>query len=303
MRLIAFRVVLFATMLSVPATASAGEPVVQPVQIGAETVRYDRAVPTLDLRQQRGAVQIRPLPMDHGSLAFSVAVFNGGEAPVNIDTSNFTVTSGTQTLGVFSVDQLIAKAKNRAMWSQIGVAALGGLAAAAAASQRDTYRSTLYTPRGVYRGYYSAPSAMGQLQATAIVAGTGVGLVAIQNQLDRTREALGNDVVQMSTVNPGASYAGKIVLHKIKRAKLPQRVTITVNWNEEQYAFAFQMAKAGTPAPVFTALTAAMSDAVEEPAPVAATVQPLVSETATVTALNSAAPSAPAGPAAVQASQ
>lgn len=303
MRLISFRVVLFATMLSVPATAFAGKPVVQPVQIGAETVRYDRAVPTLDLRQQRGAVQIRPLPMDHGSLAFSVAVFNGGEAPVNIDTSNFTVTSGTQTLGVFSVDQLIAKAKNRAMWSQIGVAALGGLAAAGAASQRDTYRSTLYTPRGVYRGYYSAPSAMGQLQATAIVAGTGVGLVAIQNQLDRTREALGNDVVQMSTVDPGASYAGKIVLHKIKRAKLPQRVTITVNWNEEQYAFAFQMAKAGTPTPVFTALTPAMPASAEEAAPIAAMVQPLVSETATVTALSNAAPGAPAGPAAAQASQ
>src|SRR3546814_15278403 len=91
--------------------------------------------------------------------------------PANIDITNFSVQAGEQSLAVFSRHDLEKKAKNRAMWTQIGIAALGGLAAAGAASQRDTYRSSFYTPRGSFHGYYSAPSAIGQIQAAAITAG------------------------------------------------------------------------------------------------------------------------------------
>lgn len=250
-----FRVAAAAALVAVPGAALAASPVVQPVQTGAETVRFSQGVPTVELQLRNGAVQIRPLPMERGSIAFSVAVFNGGSSPANIDIANFDVATGDRRLAVFSVDDLIRKAKNRAMWSQIGLALAGGIAAAGAASQRDTYTSTFYTPRATYHSVYSAPSAWGQVQAAAITAGTAYGVVAIQNQLDRTREALGNEVVQMSTVDPGHSYAGKIVVEKIRGARLPQRVTVTVDWNGERYPFAFQLAKAGTPQPVFTALT------------------------------------------------
>src|SRR3546814_16195619 len=81
------------------------------------------------------------------------------------------------------------KAKNRAMWTQIGIAALGGLAAAGAASQRDTYRSSFYTPRGSFHGYYSAPSAIGPIQAAAITAGTGY---AIRSEERRVGEECGS---------------------------------------------------------------------------------------------------------------
>lgn len=197
-------------ILSAPVPVAAGTPVVQPIQIGSETVRYQQGVATVDLRLQRGAVQIRPLPLDHGSLAFSVAVFNGANVPANIDSTSFEGQAGEQHLAVFSVNQLAKKAKSRAMWKQIGLAALGGLAAGAAASQRDTYSGTVHTPYGAYTSYYSAPSAIGQLQSMAIAAGTGVGIAQIRNNLDRTLEALGNDVVRMSTIDPGQTYGGKI---------------------------------------------------------------------------------------------
>lgn len=245
------KLIAITAMVSISTGAHAKPLAVQPVQVGAETVRYQQGVPTVDLKQSAGAVQIRPLPLDHGSLAFAVAVFNGGSQPALIDTTNFDVQTEGQDVAVFTADDLIRKAQNRAMWSQIGLAALGATASVAAASQRNTYRSTLHTPYGSYRSYYSAPSAAGQIQALAITAGTGYGLAAIQNNLDRTREALGNEVVQTSTVDPGQTYAGKIVLQKIKKRKLPQRVTITVHWNGERYPFAFQLAKHGTPAPVF----------------------------------------------------
>lgn len=250
--------------LAVPAHAA--PPEVQPVQVGYETVRYQQGVPTLDLPQRWGSVQVRPLPMDHGSLAFAVAVYNGGRDPEVIDIGNFHAESAGQSLEVFSVDQLKGKAKRRAVWSKVGLALLGGVAAAAAASQRDTYRSTWHTPYGTYRGYYSAPSTAGQIQATAIGVGTGVGLARIQENLDRTRAALGNEVVQATTVDPGHSYAGKIVLGKIKEADLPQRVDLTVSWNGEVYPFAFQLAKAGTPAPVFETVAEPSAPASFQPA-------------------------------------
>lgn len=226
--------------------------VVQPVQVGNETVRFEQGEATVELYSERGSVQIQPLPTDHGSLAFYVGIFNAGDQPANIDITNFTVRAGSQPLPVFSRQELEKKAKNRAMWTQIGLVAVGGLAAAGAASQRDTYRSTLYTPRGVYRGYYSAPSTAGQIQAAAITAGTGYAVYKVQEQLDRTRQELANSVVQLTTVDPGESYGGKIVVAKIKDKKLPKEVTVELNWNGEIYPFHFRLAKPGTPQPVFT---------------------------------------------------
>ena len=237
--------------------------VIQPVQVGAETVRYDQGVATVELFNRQGSVQIQPLPIDHGSLAFFVGVYNAGPQPANIDIGNFSVRAGDQSLAVFSRLELEKKAKNRAMWSQIGIAALGGLAAAGAASQRDHYYGTLYTPRGgVYRTHYSAPSTFGQVQAAAITAGTGYAIYDIQQRLDRTRAELADTVVQLSTVDPDRSYGGKIVLAKIKDKTLPQLVTIDLDWNGERYPFAFRLVKPGTPAPAFT-----ITQPVDDPAP------------------------------------
>lgn len=238
----------------IPAAAMADTPSLQPVQVGAETLRYDRGISTLDLQMPHGSVQIRPLSMDHGSLAFSIAVFNAGTSPANFGIENLSVQAGEQSLTVFSVDQLISKAKSRARWKQIGVGLLGGLAAGAAASQRDIYYGSLHTPSGSYFSTYSAPSAIGQLQATAIAAGTGYSISVIQSNLDRTREVLGETVIQTTTLDPGQSYAGKVVLQKVTSTKRPERDSIVVNWNGEQYPFAFQLAKPGTPAPTFKAI-------------------------------------------------
>lgn len=230
---------------------------VQPIQLEGESVRYRQGTATVALFKDRGSVQIEPLPLDHGSLAFFVVVFNSSDEPANIDITNFTAQSGKQQIAAFSVEELQKRAKNRAMWSQIGIAALGGLAAAGAASQRDTYRGALYTPHGVYRSVYSAPSTAGQIQAAAITAGTGYAVYDIQRNLDRTRRELADSVVQLSTIDPGRSYGGKIVLAKLKDKQLPNKIDLDLKWNGEDYPFSFQLAKPGTPAPVFTELRTA----------------------------------------------
>lgn len=256
--MIGFRVTgALALVCTASAAVAGGDRVVHPVQVGAETVRYQQGVATLDLEKPRGAVQVTPLPLDHGSLSFAVAVYNAGDAPANIDVTNFSLRAGTQELPVFSKDQLERKAKNRAMWTQIALAAIGGLGAAAAASQRHHYRSTFVTPRGTYRFHGSAPSAAGQVSAAVIAAGSGAGIARVRNQLDATREALGANIVQLTTADPGEGYAGQIVVAKIKDKALPQRVDMLVRWNGEEYPFAFQVDKRGTAAPVFTPPAAA----------------------------------------------
>lgn len=256
--------------------------VVQPVQLANESIRYNHGIPTVDQESQGGSVQVRPAPMDHGSFAFNIAVFNDGKTTANLDTTNFTLSAGAVSVSALTADALEKKAKSRAAWSQVGLALVGGIGAAAAASQRDTYRSTFYTPRAVYHSVYSAPSAAGQIQAAAIAAGTGVGIASIQSRLDEKLEQIGNDVIQMTTVAPGESYAGLIVFEKVKLATLPAQVTMTVNWNGIAYPFSFQIAKPGTPAPPFKPAVLA-----DEPAPpvleIPVVVPPAPTDTAAVT--------------------
>lgn len=243
-------------MLAVPTSAMA-EPnwVVQPIQTGGQTVRYYKGVPTVGLELKDGVVQVTPMPFDHGSLVFGIAVYNDSFGPSNFGIENVAATYGPAAVRVFTKDELVKKAKNRAFWSQFGLAMLGGMAAGAAASQRDYYTSRWITPRGTYRSWYSAPSIAGQYEAAAITGATVFGIATIQNQLDRTVALLGDDVLQITTVDPGESYGGRAVVAKISPKAFPAQVNLTVNWNGEAYPFSFQIAKPGTAAPVFTALT------------------------------------------------
>lgn len=240
---------VLATALAASTSAYADNFVVQPVQAGYEHIRYQQGRPTIDLRMALGAVEIRPLALDHGSLAFSVAVLNASNAPATIDISNFSIKAGKQMLVPFSVDELQSKAKSRATWSKIGVSLVGGLAAGIAASQRDNYYGSISTPYETTTSHFSAPSFAGQMEGYRLADQTGAAIVAIQDRLDETRSRLGNDIVQTSTIDPGYTYAGKLVFQKLKDNSLPQRITLVVELNGEEYAFTFQLVKPGTPPP------------------------------------------------------
>lgn len=232
---------------------------VQPIQTGAATARYVQGVPTIELEMEKGIARVTALPLDHGSLSFTVAVYNDSDLPSNFGIENISLTSARDVVSVLSKDELVKKAKNRAFWSQFGLALAGGVAAGSAASQRNVYTSRFVTPRGTYRSYFTAPSAAGQWQAAGITAATVGGIALIQLQLDRTITALGDEIVQTTTIDPGESYAGRIVMKKFDPGKLPAQVTIQLSWNGEVYPFTYQIAKPGTIAPSFTNLGRAAS--------------------------------------------
>lgn len=222
---------------------------IQPLQAGPEVIRFYKGVPTVELELNDGIVRVTPLPFDHGSLAFAVTAYNDGTLPANFGTENIAPVFQDKPVAVFSKADLERKAKNRAFWSGFGIALLGATASAAAASQRTTYSSSFVTPRGTYRSFYSVPSIYGQYQALAIQDATLSGLWLVERQLDRTLADLGSETLQITTLEPGESYAGRVVFAKISPKKFPAQISLTINWNGEAYPFTFQLAKPGTPMP------------------------------------------------------
>lgn len=252
---VAVRSGLLALALAVafPKPAVAGDKwVAQPVQVSTETVRYAQGTPTVELERENGIVRITPMPMDHGAFAFAVTVYNDGEAPANFGLENLGSSFAGKAVYALTRDDLENKAKSRAFWSQFGLALLGGTSSALAASQRDVYTSRWVTARGTYSSIMSVPSIAGQLQAVSLQNQTINAMSLVQYQLDRTLASLGNDTLQLTTVDPGESYGGRVVFAKVRPKGLPAQFDINVSWNGELYPFTFQIAKAGTPAPKFT---------------------------------------------------
>lgn len=246
------KVLAAALMVAMPASAIAGDKiVVRPMQVGLQTARYRQGVATVEMSTSDATIDVTPLGFDHGGLTFGVAIFNAAARPANIDVGNIAVRAGDEQLRVLTADELIKKAKNRAMWAQIAIAAAAGLAAGVSASQRDYYRGSYATPRGIYRWSYSAPSAAGQVAAAASVAAGAYGVVQIQNQLDQTIAGIGDRALQLTTVDPGESYAAKIVLTRTKTTKWPQVVHMVIRWNGRDYPFDFDVGNSKRPTPVF----------------------------------------------------
>lgn len=246
------RLFVACAVLALIATPAAAAPKIDlhGLILGNEGARYVKGVPTLDLQQQRGAVQIRFLGWDHSNAVFAVAAFNASNEPANFGLENLHASADGKPLRIYTVDELTRQAKKRATWSKIGLAFLGGLGAAAAASQRSTYHGSIVTPYGGMYSYSgSYPSLAGQLQADRINATTTAGIFAVQYQLDATINAIGDRVLQTTTIDPGTAFGGLIVVQKLDYGKAPLEFRLDADWNGERYPFGYVLLKKGQVVP------------------------------------------------------
>lgn len=215
----------------------------EPIETEGSTIRYTQGVATVDVQRAHGAVQVTPIGLDHGRLTFQVVALNLGDEADNFGVEDVRASIGDQEVATLTRERLDQMARHRAMWSQIAVAAVTGLAAASAASARDHYSATTFTPHGTYRTFISAPSTGGQVAAAGITAGGAYSIAQIQNQLDATREGLAAEILQTTTIDPQDSYGGRIVIEKRRgrNSGWPQDVHLTVHFGGEDYAFAFHV--------------------------------------------------------------
>lgn len=224
---------------------------------GAEGARFIKGIPTLEMPLQRGAVQIRPLGFDHNDTVFAVAVFNAGMEPANIALEDMHATVNDQPVRLWTGRDLARQAKNRAMWAQIGIAFLSAAGSALAASERDTYHSTFYTPHGSYSFSSSYPSIAGQLAARDIAASGALSMALVQQRLDLALANIDENVVARTTVDPGMAYGAIVVVNKVDYGKAPLELDLAIDWNGERYPFAFLLTRQGQTAPVeYTAILA-----------------------------------------------
>ncbi|KAL0581802.1 hypothetical protein ABG067_008411, partial [Albugo candida] len=190
-----------------------------------QTIRFDRGHPTVEDDLAGAGVRILPIDgLDHGSIQFKVAVFNKAAAPVNIGVENISAQYGDTVFGCITKDQLAKKAKNRAMWTQIGLAMVAG--AAAAAQNNNTYIDS-YGRHGSYHTVIRRPGLSdGQL---ATIAAGGGGIALTQMALDKKLLELDDEIVQTTTLDPQDSYGGRVVLQKIEKAKAGDTVTLDID--------------------------------------------------------------------------
>jgi hypothetical protein len=205
-------------------------------------------------------------------VTFGLGIYNKGAQAANFGIENIQASLQGQAVPVLSSQELQKRAKSRAAWSQIGMALLVGAAAAAVsqAHTTDTYHSRVRTPNGTYSWSSSyRDNTIGTLGAAAAVAGGVVAINGIQNRLDYTLANLSEEIIQTTTVDPEASYGGRIVIEKSDKAKPPYDVRVVIAWNGAEYPFVFRVTKEGVnvPAPYTTAPTV-------QPAPPPASAQP-----------------------------
>lgn len=216
---------------------------------GAEGARFVKGMPTMELPLQYGAVQVRPLGFDHNDTVFAVAVFNAGSEPANIALEDMHATVDDAPIRIWTGQDLARQAKNRAMWAQIGIAFITAAGSAVAASGRDRYRSTFFTPHGSYTLSSSYPSISGQLLARDIAANGAISMAFVQQKLDMALANIDENVVQRTTVDPGMAYGAIVVVDKLDYGKAPLELDLSVDWNGERYPFAFLMTRQGQTAP------------------------------------------------------
>ena len=244
------RISALCALLLFATPAEAGKPFdIHGLIIGNEGARYVKGVPTLDLQQRYGAVQLRSIGFYKNRPAYLIAFYNGGPEPVNIGLEDIHVTVNGSPLRVFPVEEMERQAKNDAGWNSFLLGLGGVLSAASAASARDTYTGRISGPYGSYIVSTSGPSLAGQLRAAQIEADTVQSIAAVQYQLDRTLELFNDKMIQRTTVDPQASYGGMIILDKLKHGDPPFELHLDVDWNGERYPFAYVMQKPGRAVP------------------------------------------------------
>ena len=246
-----YRPLAAAAMLlaGVPAMADAAPPLaLYPQHLGAETARYDHGRATISLRSPTATVEIRPLPVEKGQVAFSLAVFNHGPGPANLGIENISATVNGIPVPLPSHAQLAEEAERKARNAKIGTALFAGVLAgvASTASNEGTYYRHVRGPRGSYtQAIHWHDDMPGVIGATAAVAGGAMVIKGIDRKLDYTLAQLGTQVLQTTTIDPDSSFGGMVILPLGHRAAGPADIRVSIRFDGRPYLFGFYLAQAG----------------------------------------------------------
>lgn len=85
--------------------------------------------------------------------------------------------------------------------------------------------------------------------ATAAVAGGAMVISGIDRKLDYTLDQLGAEILQTTTIDPGSSFGGMVILPIDKDAGHPADIRVDVTFDGRIYAFGFRLTPSGIGVP------------------------------------------------------
>ena len=244
------RPLVFLPLVGLPTVSVHAEtPVIlYPVPIGSETAHYERGTPTVSYDMPRGSVQIRPLPVEDGRVAFSVAVFNKSVRAANFGTENISATINGSPASIPTYDQLVSAAEAKARGAKVGTALLAGVIAgvASTASNEGTYYRRYGGPRhGYVEAIHWHDDRTGRAGATAAAASGAMVIRGIDDKLDYTLDELGGQALRTTTIDPGASFGGMIIVSGVSRNVPYANIRLAIYFDGVRYPFAFRLAPVG----------------------------------------------------------
>lgn len=235
--------VVAAVLASVTLSGCATSYTMTPHPGAAQSVRYFQGQPTIYAQGEHGAVQVTPYaPNENGRLTYSVAAFNNTAAPVNFGAEDMSLMADGAPVRIFTYPELERMAKNDATTLLVLTAIAGGASAAAAASG-PTSRSTTYTPYGTYQTVTTNYAAQAVASSVAAAA-TSAQMRDISNQLDATLGALGQNILQTTTIDPKSTFGGQIVGDRVVIPEEGELSTsLTIRFAGEEYVVNFGISR------------------------------------------------------------
>lgn len=218
---------LFIGLMAMAVPAVAGDFKSKPIPSDADSLSYYRGTPVVERATAFGKVRITAIGEETGKPAFVVEILNESEAPINFGTENISVSVVGQKKPtiVYTANDIQRMVQNKANWAAFGAAMAG-------ASATNTSYGSACGYGGCVTASVTTPNYIAQANAARQVRD-------IRNYEAGRIDELAQNYLQLTTVQPGESYGGRVAISKPKPKKWPAAVSMTVLGE----VFSFEMTK------------------------------------------------------------
>ncbi len=214
-------------LIAIAPQAEAGDFKSKPMPSETDSLTYYKGIPVIERATTFGRVRITSIGEETGKPAFVVEILNESEAPINFGTENISVSVVGQKKPtiVYTANDIQRMVQNKANWAAFG-AAMAGASATNTSYGRACGYGQCVTASVTTPDYIAQANAAQQVRDIR------------SNEAGRIDE-LSQNYLQLTTVQPGESYGGRVAISKPKPKKWPAEISMIVLGE----VFSFEMTK------------------------------------------------------------
>ena len=249
---------LWSTLLIVTLAGCASMARMEPLAGEGQEVRYQRGQGYVVSVAPSSVVLAEPRDQEYAvsqRVAFVVRIENHGEAPIEVGEHSVAASVDGDVAQVIPATQLAAEARRDAAWAAVAVA-LAGAANQYNASQAGT---TTFSGTSSAHAYGSGGSATAYGSFSGTVQNDGVRyaaqadasrqtaaqMAAVEARRDAELASIRDGVLQRTTLGPGESAQGVVVVELPRRPKEAPEYALEVQVGAERHRFRFRELRAG----------------------------------------------------------